>query len=313
MSWIENISITCFFASYVVALALEASRLVFRSGVRGALMLGFGLAGVLAHTLYLGHRATVTAPSPLASEYDFYLVAAWVLAAIYLYLTVYHSQSPIGLFVLPVVLLFIVSAWLFGDPRPIPKTAASYWWGAIHGVSLLLGTVAVTIGFLTGVMYLLQSRRLKKKLTPGQGLRLPSLEWLQRMNTRTIAIAVLMLVCGFLAGVILNLNKSRNGDHVPWTDPVILSSSFLVVWMVIAWLFNHLYKPAQQGRKVAYLTVASFLFLVIALISILAPTDHGAKEVRNAEFGMRNDRAKDVLTSSHSALRASYLLPGGLA
>ena len=45
MSWIENISITCFLASYAVALALEVSRLFFRSGVRGALMVGFSTAG----------------------------------------------------------------------------------------------------------------------------------------------------------------------------------------------------------------------------------------------------------------------------
>src|SRR5690606_16971539 len=123
---------------------------------------------------------------------------------------------------------------------------------AIHGFCLLAGTVAVTVGFLTGVMYLLQAQRLKKKLPPGQRLRLPSLEWLQRMNSRMIAVAALTLAAGFLAGIVLNLTNARQGSGVPWTDPVILSSSFLMGWMAVAWLFNHLYKPAQQGRKVAY-------------------------------------------------------------
>jgi hypothetical protein len=81
-------------------------------------------------------------------------------------------------------------------------------------------------------------------------------------------------------------------------------------WMTVAWLFNHLYKPAQKGRKVAYLTVASFLFLLIALVSILAPTKHGAKQMRNAEFGMRNELLMDEL-NIHSAIRNRQSAIGG--
>jgi ABC-type uncharacterized transport system permease subunit len=325
MGWIEKISITCFLASYAVALALEVSRLFFRSGVRGALMLGFGMAGLLAHTLFLGHRAMQSA-TPLASEFDFYLVAAWVLAVMYLYLTVYHPHNPIGLFVLPLVLLFVIGARLFADPQPFAKSTASLWWGTAHGVFLLLGTVAVTVGFVTGLMYLLQAHRLKRKLPPSAGLRLPSLEWLQRMNSNTIAVAVLMLSGGFLAGIILNLNtRKTSGDALPWTDPVVLSSSILVGWMIAAWLFNHLYKPAQQGRKVAYLTVASFIFLLITLVSMLAPTRHG-KQARNegqlriAHCGLRNERESQLGSFSrvacdalNSALRTrhSAIPPGG--
>jgi hypothetical protein len=286
MTWIANITVTCFLASYAVALGLEISRLFFRSGVRGALMLAFGAAGLLAHTLYLAHRATIEASTPLASEFDFYLVAAWILAALYLYLTVYHPHNPIGLFLLPLVILFVAGAALFADPRPFPRDRATQSWGLVHGVCLLLGTVAVTLGFVTGCMYLLQAHRLKKKLSPGTGLRLPSLEWSQKMNSRTIALSVLLLLGGFLSGIVLNLNRRTHGDAVPWSDPVVISSSLLVGWMIVAWLFSILYKPAQVGRKIAYLTVASFVFLLIALVSVLLPTKHGA--TGNAEFGMRN-------------------------
>ncbi len=46
-SFIAGISVFCFAASYTVTLALEISRLWFRSGVRGAVMLGFAGAGLL--------------------------------------------------------------------------------------------------------------------------------------------------------------------------------------------------------------------------------------------------------------------------
>ena len=46
-------------------------------------------------------------------------------------------------------------------------------------------------------MYLVQSYRLKHKLPPIQGLQLPSLEWLERVNARATVLSALLLVIGF--------------------------------------------------------------------------------------------------------------------
>ncbi len=136
---LSGISIFCFAASYAVALALEASRLWFRSGVRGALMLGFAGAGLLAHTLFLGYRAATAAGAPLSSQFDWYLVAAWIVVAVYLYFTCYHPRTAIGLFILPLVLALIGVAQ-FSPKEPFPRTPAAQVWGIVHGVFLLLGT-----------------------------------------------------------------------------------------------------------------------------------------------------------------------------
>ena len=53
IEFVSGISVVCFAASYAVALVCEASRLLFRSGVRGAAMIAFAAAGLLAHTLFL--------------------------------------------------------------------------------------------------------------------------------------------------------------------------------------------------------------------------------------------------------------------
>ena len=40
-------------------------------------------------------------------------------------------------------------------------------------------------------------------------------------------------------------------------------------------VFESVYKPARQGRKVAYLTLASFVFLALVLgIVLLGPSRH---------------------------------------
>jgi len=273
---LSEISITCFAASYAVAWALEVSRLAFRSRVRRAIMLGFAAAGWLAHTLYLGFSASAAEGAPLASSYDWTLVAAWLLIAVYFYLSYYYPQAAIGLFIFPLVLGLIGAAALFADRAPMVSLTANRAWGAIHGIFLLLGTVAVMVGFVAGSMYLLQAYRLKHKLPPMQGLRLPSLEWLETVNSRSLVLSTLLVTIGFLAGVILKA-RSQPGS-LPWSDPVVWSSALMLAWLVAASIFNAVYKPARRGRKVAYLTIVSFVFVAFALgVLLLVDTQHAPK------------------------------------
>ena len=79
----SNISVFCFAASYTVALLLELSRLFFRSGIRGVFLISFASAGLLAQTLFVIARL---AEESARDTLDWYLLVAWVLAAIYLYL-----------------------------------------------------------------------------------------------------------------------------------------------------------------------------------------------------------------------------------
>jgi hypothetical protein len=84
-----------------------------------------------------------------------------------------------------------------------------------------------------------------------------------------------MLTVGFLAGIIMNLIHQPQ-SAIPWTDPVVLSSGLMLVWLLAASIFNAVYRPARRGRKVAYLTVVSFVFLVVALgMFLLSNNQHG--------------------------------------
>ncbi|HUY89014.1 MAG TPA: hypothetical protein VMV10_09790 [Pirellulales bacterium] len=293
---LSGISILCFAASYIAALALEISRLFFRSGVRGAILLAFAGAGLLAQTLFLAYRARTTSAAPLSSEFDWYLVAAWVLAAMYVYWTFSHPRTAVGLFALPLVLGLIAAAEFFAKREPFPTSQASQVWAAVHGIFLLLGVITVLVGFVAGLMHLVHSYQLKHKLRPMQGLQLPALEWLERVNTRAVFVAAVMLAVGFLSGMALNLVNRRHDlpDSVQWNDPVVWSSGVLLGWQLAAAAFSVLYRPARQGRKVAYLTVASFVCLAIAMgVWLMSPSSHApvrqtrAKRRANSELGMR--------------------------
>lgn len=262
---LAKITIVCFAASYAVALLLEISRLFFRLPVRLVVMLGFGIAGLVAHTLYLWNHASDSGGVPFSSWHLWFLLAAWLLAAVYLGLTATRPQAPIGIFTLPVVLALVLAAQLSDPQASFRREEARNIWEGVHGIALLLGTVATALGFVAGLMYLVQSYRLKHKLLPRPGFRLPSLEWLQTVNKQTLYISAILVAIGVFAGVVLNVIRGQ----IQWTDPLIVSSGGLLAWLFVATLFELLYKPAQQGRKVAYLTIANFIFLVAVLWIVL--------------------------------------------
>ncbi len=208
---LTGISLVCFSTSYAITLALEVSRLFFRMPIRMVVMLLFAVIGIGMQTLYLYNRATAPGLSsvPLSNWHDWYVIAAWVLAATYIYLAASRPQTSVGLFLLPVVLVLIGVAYAFPKDLSLPQTHALNVWGIAHGVLLLLGTIAVSLGFVAGLMYLVQSYRLKHKLPPRQGFKLPSLEWLQRVNKQLLTLSSCFIGLGIVAGVILNSSRVK--------------------------------------------------------------------------------------------------------
>jgi len=281
--WFTKITITCFAASYLVTLVLEVSRLFFRAPIRLAVMLAFAVAGLFAQTAHIMVEAKEGADIglPLSRWYDWCLIASWVLAAIYIVYTFRRPKSVAGLFLLPVILILIVLAEFFFGPSFPAQRVALLRMGQIHGIGLLLGTVIMILGFVAGLMYLAQSYRLKRKLPRREGLKLPSLEWLQRVNRRALSLSSIFIACGLIAGVVLNLINHR----VPWTEPLVITSGVLLLWLIVAMLFEYLYKPAREGRKVAYLTIASFVFLGLVLCTVFFDftTSHGQATPKNSE------------------------------
>jgi ABC-type uncharacterized transport system permease subunit len=266
---LSGISIVCFAASYVVAFALEVIGLWKRFAWHRTMLLVVTVAGLVAHTLYLGNLAATTKAAPLSSPAEWMLLAAWVLVVVYLGAIVNLPRAATGLIFLPII-LGLVGASRFASSEPFAPERASQFWGELHGWNLLFGTVAVCIGFSAGVMYLVQASWLKRRRPPSDELRLPSLEWLERINTGALALSMLLVLLGFVSGLILNTLKHQGqSNYHLWTDPVVVSLAAMTAWLIAAEVFRLVYPAARRGRKVAYLTLASFGFLVITLAAFL--------------------------------------------
>jgi ABC-type uncharacterized transport system permease subunit len=306
---LTGINILCFSASFAVALALEIAGLWTRPRWRRLAVMLAATAGIVAQTWYLAVRAGQAPAAPLSSQHDWYLAAAWMLAVVYIGVVLYYPRASMGLFLLPVMLGLIAAAH-WASREPLASFQASRVWGRLHGVFLMLGTVAVLIGFVAGLMYLVQSCWLKYKLPASDRFRLPSLEWLERVNGRSLGAAAVLVALGFFTGILTRTSQADAGG-VPWTDPVVLSLSGMLSWLVAAEAFRLAYPAARRGRKVAYLTLAGFVFLLLTLATFMRHDSvHGSDDGRGArgeKVSSRELRVTSNIPNPQLATRDSQL------
>jgi ABC-type transport system involved in cytochrome c biogenesis permease subunit len=264
----DRVDVVCFFASYGLALVLELWHLLRPRPVFRLLALGLGLAGLLAHSIYLYREHP-----PLMHPFGWLLFLAWVFAVFYVYGALHHRKQAWGVFVLPLVLGLLGIGVAFGGaevragkeplvgPHPL---------GALHGVLIFLATIGVCVGFVASLMYLFQAHRLRAKLPPGKGLRLLSLERLEAMNRRAILLAFPLLTAGVLAGAILLVQGS---EVVAWTDSRVVSTT--VLWLAFGVMLFLRLGHHLRGRQVALLTIAAFAMLLCCIILSHPPREAG--------------------------------------
>ena len=260
---LAHVTISCFAFSYAFALAFDLwnlvqSRLILR--VASACLVG---AGLFAQLVYLVYQ-----PWSLASATGSLLFLAFILAIFALYGSLHHQRVAWGLFVLPLVLVLVLLAWL-----RVPESAAngSYWerlqgtqfWGMMHGILVLLALVGVCVGFLASVMYFVQMWRLRSKTSPLAGVKLMSLERLEAMNRRAILWAFPLLTLGLVVGLALMAHEAD--WSAGWLSPKILSA--LALWAVFAILLYLRYGAHVRGRRVAFLTIVAFAVMLIAVLA----------------------------------------------
>jgi ABC-type uncharacterized transport system permease subunit len=261
-----KVTVFCFLASYAVAFALELHRLLRRSSISRYVMLLFGAAGFVAHTAFLWVRSDTTGYPPLlSSARDWVLVLAWVAILLYLFLTVLDRELALGLFILPLVLILIASARFFSDQTNSKLSDQVQNWAMLHASSLVFGIASVIVGFVLSMMYLVQHRRLKHKLSLKDGLALPNLARLARWNKWAVMVSVPLLAIGLLTGICLGF-MSQSTLGLSLADPIVIGNG--VVWLLmvgmVVWLAV---KKSPTGKQVAWLTMSAFGFLLVTLIS----------------------------------------------
>jgi len=267
-----NVTVFCFLASYLVSGVMEALRLRGKSSFNKLVLRGFALAGLIAHTIYLFNRSQQTSLPPLlSSTHDWLLVLAWLAIVFYIFLTLFDSDLAIGLFLIPIVLALIGSAYFLQQApnqlvsQEILIKEARHGWAMLHASLLVLGMAGGLVALVLGMMYLTQHRRLRQKQTMKEGLSLPSLGRIARLNWWSVVISVPLLTLGMAVGVGLGLSTQQGDSPLSFTDPVIVT--YGIAWLVMIGFFVWLLTTSRsQDRQTASLSIWIFSFLIISVV-----------------------------------------------
>lgn len=254
-------------------------------------MFGFTLAGLFAHAVFLVLQTNMNLAvhSPLANWSGWCLFAAFGLVICYLWITYRHPDAQTGVFILPFALALIGLGQLMNQTPGFSQSSARTIWNSIHGGSLLLATVVIFLGFVMGVMYLVHSYRLKQKKKSTARFKLPSLEWLHKSTERTLVISTVLMAFGVISGFVINqVNADSENATLRIGDPIVWSSLVMFGWLFVVTLVSRFYQPARSGRKMAYLILSCFVFLVLELALVLS-AQHGSspgpeKNVQSSEL-----------------------------
>lgn len=124
---------------------------------------------------------------------------------------------------------------------------------ALHMVCALLSYVAFLVAFISGLLFLIQERQIKRKTLGALFHRLPSLETIDRVNFMAITAGFVLLSLGTALG--FAAMKAAVGRW--WiNDPkqhltVALWAAYALLW----WLRS---KAALRGHRVALLSIIGF-------------------------------------------------------
>lgn len=227
---------------------------------RGAV---WGLAlGVLVHAVALASLHEAVPPVPLNDLPAALSLVAWTgnifLLALLWRLRINGLAAVVG----PVSFLAVFYAAL-RLPHVEDVEAAG---GSIPHAHVLLGSAGLALlglAGMAGMFFLIEHRRLKRKRSLVRGVRLPSLEALDRVNRASLAVGFPVLTLGVITGMLW----SHAASGVYWSGTAH-ETWCAVAWVIYAGLVLARFAGGQGSRQAAASALAGAAFLVFAVVGV---------------------------------------------
>jgi ABC-type transport system involved in cytochrome c biogenesis permease subunit len=271
-----NVLVLVFYVAAGAAYAVHFSR---RQPAAGRMATTLLLAGALVHTFVIGMQTMEVRHVPFANPSRAISTFVWLLALSYLYLELTTDERSMGVFILPIaVALMVIPTLDPGVERADPLLDSPWFW--IHTSSLLFAYASFALAGVLGLTYVLQFKEIKKKHIGYFYTRLPSLQILDVMNSRAVAVGWLFMTVGIVVGIIWATQARAAAPYDPRlqsfsvADPKILVA--VLAWAVYSFAVVARRTMGWHGRKAAWLSAAGFgiVLLNFVPISYFVTTSH---------------------------------------
>jgi len=258
-----EVTLLLYFLGTILFLVQLAGRL---EGVSKSSFLVAGI-GFGFHTLALVSRMIEAGHIPLTTMHEALSFFSWALVLVFLVVELRYRVHILGSFILPLAFISLISAAAL--PKEIKALEPIFRTVWVHVTFSLLGTVAFSVAFVAGVMYLIQEHMLKSKHLNLLYHKLPALDFLDELNGKAISFGFPLLTLGIITGALfaefargsfLNWNAEQIGALGTWLF-------YLVVWLgqkTVGW----------RAKKAAYLTVVGFAGVIFTLVGVIVKGQH---------------------------------------
>jgi ABC-type uncharacterized transport system permease subunit len=221
--------------------------------------------GWLAQTALLVAQAATADGFPWGSWAGSLNLFVWMCVGAYL---VWGCRAPfrlLGLAVMPLAAALLALAWAAGGVGRPARSEFGDLFLAFHVGLILAAFAGFTLAAALAVLYLVQERRLKRRAPGVLRLRFPSLETLDALTVRTIALALPALTVGI--GIGLARLEAEGGGFDAIMGLTLLTWAVYAAFLVLRW------EAGWRGRRTAHLALAGFLLVVLVRL-VLTPFLH---------------------------------------
>jgi ABC-type transport system involved in cytochrome c biogenesis permease subunit len=229
------------------------------------------LLGVLSHTFVIGMQTMEVRHVPIANPSRAVATFVWLLTLSYLYLELTTDERAMGVFILPIIVgLQMIPVLSPGVENRDPVLDSPWFW--VHVSSLLFAYASFALAGVLGLTYMLQFKEIKKKHLGYFYTRLPSLQILDRMNSRATVTGWAFLTLGLIVGVVWTFEAkelapaSSNLQDIGLNDPKVLFA--VLTWAVYSFAVLARNTMGWTGRRAAWLSAVGFIIVMLNFVPV---------------------------------------------
>lgn len=254
---------------YAAAAAAYLTHFAWRDPRVGRLATAILGGGVLAHTFLIGMQTVHVGHAPLVGTTAALSAFVWLLGLAYLYIEVTTDERAMGVFVAPLLVVLDIIPALDPGVSPRPPLLQSPLF-TLHIVSMLFAYASFALAFVLGVTYVLLFKEIKARHLGFFYARLPSLQALDAMNSRVVAIGWIFLTIGIAVGGLWAMQIQASVDpraqNMSVRDPKILVA--LVCWAVYSFGLVARRSIGWSGRRAAWLSAIAFVIVLLNFVPV---------------------------------------------
>lgn len=259
--------------NYLICMVCYFTYLFFRSRKFGQVVTGITILGLAIHTAALGMRWYESyqlghGHIPLSNLYESLMSLSWTTVLLYLIVEYRYKSKALGVLIFPLVSLAMAYASLSpniqDEIEPLVPALQSNWL-TYHVMTCFLSYSAFAISFGSSITYLFKHKKAQEKAPAGADMSefFPSMDALDDIIYKTIAIGFLLLTIGIITGAVWA--NYAWGSYWSW-DPKETWS--LITWFVFALYLHARVRPSWRGAPSSVIMILAFLCMVTTFLGV---------------------------------------------